>query len=276
MQQWYQCPGCGAAVAFGVRFCSNCGTQLNWPTQQQMQPPPTYQEQQQQQIGLLGSKSKVGIERFCGQFYDSQVFNPIVGGVNLTESYYETVFKSIVEADRSFARVDRALFHREMTALRLELFCFAWIQKFKKDEFTMPQIVFTKRYLEENRRNDIWDAMRKYNYVLARSATLTASGEQMGGRTGRAWISVVNKMRMDLFDSWFKAGVDGECAAHLGNLICVDIKHHNYIAVKLLSANLVERLGCDINLTTEAILRLGAVIYGFYDGALEALKNVRL
>lgn len=48
MQQWYQCPKCGAQVAFGVRFCANCGTQLNWPTQQQMQPPPSYQQSQQQ------------------------------------------------------------------------------------------------------------------------------------------------------------------------------------------------------------------------------------
>ncbi|MBM4401601.1 MAG: zinc-ribbon domain-containing protein, partial [Crenarchaeota archaeon] len=37
MQQWYKCPSCGAQVAFGVRFCGNCGTELNWPTQQQIQ-----------------------------------------------------------------------------------------------------------------------------------------------------------------------------------------------------------------------------------------------
>ena len=46
MQQWYQCPRCGAQVAFGAGFCNNCGTQLNWPTQQQ--PPPQYQQQYQQ------------------------------------------------------------------------------------------------------------------------------------------------------------------------------------------------------------------------------------
>lgn len=39
MQQWYQCPGCCAPVALGVRFCGNCRTQLNWPTQQQFQTP---------------------------------------------------------------------------------------------------------------------------------------------------------------------------------------------------------------------------------------------
>jgi len=45
MQQWYQCPRCGAQVAFGARFCGNCGIQLNGPTQQQPQPPPHYQQQ---------------------------------------------------------------------------------------------------------------------------------------------------------------------------------------------------------------------------------------
>ena len=50
MQQWYQCPRCGAQVAFGAGFCNNCGTQLNWPTQQQPPPqqPPQYQQQYQQ------------------------------------------------------------------------------------------------------------------------------------------------------------------------------------------------------------------------------------
>jgi len=40
MQQWYQCPRCGVQVAFGARFCGNCGMQLNWLAQQQVQPPP--------------------------------------------------------------------------------------------------------------------------------------------------------------------------------------------------------------------------------------------
>jgi cytoskeletal protein RodZ len=48
MQQWYQCPSCGTPVAFGVSFCGNCGTQLNWPAQQQPQHPPVYQQPQQQ------------------------------------------------------------------------------------------------------------------------------------------------------------------------------------------------------------------------------------
>ena len=44
MQQWYQCPRCGTQVAYGTRFCGNCGMQMNWPTQW-TQPPPIYQQQ---------------------------------------------------------------------------------------------------------------------------------------------------------------------------------------------------------------------------------------
>jgi hypothetical protein len=36
VSQQFSCPNCNAPVALGVRFCGNCGTQLNWPTQQPM------------------------------------------------------------------------------------------------------------------------------------------------------------------------------------------------------------------------------------------------
>jgi hypothetical protein len=37
MPQQLSCPNCGSPIAFGVRFCGNCGTGLSWPTQQQTQ-----------------------------------------------------------------------------------------------------------------------------------------------------------------------------------------------------------------------------------------------
>lgn len=49
MQQMYSCPNCGAPVAFRVKSCGNCGTELNWLNQRQMQPPLSYQQQQTQQ-----------------------------------------------------------------------------------------------------------------------------------------------------------------------------------------------------------------------------------
>jgi len=37
MQQGYQCPRCSAQVAFGVRFCGNCGQPINWQQPAQVQ-----------------------------------------------------------------------------------------------------------------------------------------------------------------------------------------------------------------------------------------------
>lgn len=37
MQQRYTCPGCREVVAYGARFCMNCGIPLNWTLQQMQQ-----------------------------------------------------------------------------------------------------------------------------------------------------------------------------------------------------------------------------------------------
>jgi hypothetical protein len=36
MQRMYFCPNCRAPVAYGYRFCSNCGVKLEWLIQQMM------------------------------------------------------------------------------------------------------------------------------------------------------------------------------------------------------------------------------------------------
>jgi len=74
MQQRYQCSQCGAPVAFGVRFCGNCGMQLNWPTQQ-VPIPSAYQLQQMpapKKTGKMASK-KCPLEQW---FSDEQRNRP--------------------------------------------------------------------------------------------------------------------------------------------------------------------------------------------------------
>jgi tetratricopeptide (TPR) repeat protein len=54
MSQRFSCPNCGAPVAFGARFCGNCGTQLNWPAQGQVQPPSKSEQIRINGTGLIG------------------------------------------------------------------------------------------------------------------------------------------------------------------------------------------------------------------------------
>ena len=81
MQQWYTCPRCGAQVAFGARFCSNCQTPLNWPTQQQP-PPPQYQQQYQQAEPPKKKKTNVWLMGCLGLI----VLAAVIGGIVLVTS----------------------------------------------------------------------------------------------------------------------------------------------------------------------------------------------
>lgn len=239
-------------------------------------------------MGLFKSKPKISIEESCQQFYDSQIFHAVVNGTDLWSSFLDAVKNSVVEAAPSFKAIDMNLFLREMTALRMEVFALAWLAKFKREKFTLTQSFVTWHYLVENGRLDIWDAMGEYNQALAQSITLTATGEQMAGRTGRARITYNNMQRVSLFDKWAEANIGdsstpteeekmlAKCVARVANRIGVDMRRANCIATKQLAARLADRLGCDTNLRTEILFRLAAWTFGFYNGAKDYLKSVSL
>ena len=239
-------------------------------------------------MGFLSRKPKISIEEFCRQFYDSQIFHAVMDGEDIWTGFLGSVLKSVVEVDRSFAVVGPTVFKREMTALRIELFGLAWGHRFKQERFTIPQSIFTRNYLEENEKLELWDIMGEYNQAIAQSATLTERGEQMEGRIARARVTSLNLSRAKMFDKWAEANIGdpsaptekekilANCAARVANRIGADMRRNDCILVKRLAARLADRLGCDINLKSEALFRLGAVIFGLYNGAKEAIKYVNL
>ncbi|MFC2014699.1 hypothetical protein ACFLUP_01755 [Chloroflexota bacterium] len=178
----------------------------------------------------------------------------------------------MMEADASFAVVDIEVFKLEMTALRLELFGLAWIHQLKKDKYVLPEIFFTKNYLEQNKQQEIWNIMGEYNQAIARSGADIASGERMR----RGWVSFINTLRIELFKKWVEAGVDEKCAARVSNRTGTDVAWSKQITLNYLTARLADRLGCDINTDHEALFKLQAVILGLYNGATEAIKSVNL
>jgi hypothetical protein len=239
-------------------------------------------------MGFLSRKPKISIEEFCQQFYASQIFHPTIAGEDVWAGFLGIAFKSVVEVDQSFAVIDPTVFKREMTALRIELFGLAWGHKFKQERFTIPQSIYTRQYLERNRKLKIWDIMGEYNQAIAQSTTMTETGEQVEGRIARARGTSLNLSRAKMFDRWAEANIGdlsaptkkekilANCVARVANRIGADIKRSDCILVKRLAARLADRLGCDINLGFEALLRLGAVIFGLYEGAMKATKSVNL
>src|SRR3989304_4969716 len=123
-------------------------------------------------MGLLGRKPKIGIEEFCQQFYDSQVFHATIDGEDIASGFWEIVCESVAEVDSSFAGIALAAFEREMTALRIELFGLAWMHHLQLDDYLVAEIVFTKSYLERNGQLEIWAIMSDSNRVIARAMEL--------------------------------------------------------------------------------------------------------
>ena len=95
-------------------------------------------------MGIFSRKQDVSLEIFCRNFYDKQILNPAIQGVDFGAVYFDTVKKSIVEADQNFSKITPQELASEIVPLRFELFALAWIHKFD-EKSAVTQSIFTKQ-----------------------------------------------------------------------------------------------------------------------------------
>ena len=190
-------------------------------------------------MSLFSKKHEVSLENFCRDFYENKILNPVVGGIDVGAMYYDTVWRSVIEVNQNFAGISSQRLATEMIPLRFELFALAWLHQFG-DKSAVAQSVFTKHYLQEKKRDDIWDASESYNQAIARSVTL---GKTDRTASGRAHIVFTVKMRVDLFDKYHKEGRDPKCIARALNRIFSDEPWKKGITAGLLMFALCDRLG---------------------------------
>lgn len=232
-------------------------------------------------MGLLSRKPKVTIQEFCQHFYDTYIFNALIGGADVDLEWWQNAYNSITEVDESFKSVDFSKFKEEMTALRMELFGLAWQQKFKSEQYIIPQSFFTRLYLQKIDKMQIWDIMGEYNQKIAMSNTVTDTGKQVG----MAQITKLNLARQNMFNKWCEDNISNKdaltdedkwrsvCVARVANRIGADIRHPNCATIIQLAARLAVRLDCDTYINSEAVFRLSALIFGLHEGAKEAIKD---
>ena len=127
-------------------------------------------------MGFLSSKPKVQMELFCKNYYDSQIFHAIVNGEDASQKIFDAAYQLLSESDPSFTKVDRIIFENEMAAMHLELFSLAFFKRFSNFDKAVQHSVFTRGYLLDKDRLDIWEAMGEYCQIIARTATMNASG----------------------------------------------------------------------------------------------------
>ena len=64
------------------------------------------------------------------------------------------------------------------------------------------------------------------------------------------------------------------CVGRAVNRIGVALKRFDCVTVKALAARLADRLGCDININSDVLFRLSAIMFGYHEGAKEAIKDI--
>lgn len=232
-------------------------------------------------MGIFNKKEKISLEDFCRDFYDKNILNPQIDNIDMGIKTAEIFRKSIVETEPSFENVEIQKFFYEMNLLRIEILGLAFLHKLG-DKNTAAQTQFTQSYLKENNKTDIWENLEIYNQAIAISSRLNQNSET---KKGRAYLIFLDRMRMDLFDLWYKNGFDSKSVARAANRIMTDVAWKKKLTHTYLMAAFCKRLGYEYNkdsilcneygdvLNEEAQFRIVAMIKGFYDGSINALNN---
>jgi hypothetical protein len=223
-------------------------------------------------VGMFQSKQKVSIEECCREFYESNIFKADFRSTDVFRNYLDTAVKLIREIAPSFKEIDAKVFQREAIALKIELFALAWMHKLGKEKYTLPQAVYTKRYLQERGQSDIWEIMTHYNEAIAISIKEVVMGE----RSKNTWIGWMNDLKSSQFEKWVKAGVDPECAARVCGREGTEVIWKRNITVNSLSARLADRIGCNENLKNKSIEKLADIIRSFYNDAKEYINSANI
>jgi hypothetical protein len=107
-------------------------------------------------MSLFKKKQEVDLDTFCRDFYEKNIINPVIQGIDAGAAFVEVVKRNIVEVDATFSNIDSQKLAKEWVLLRFELFALAWLHQFG-ERLAVAQSVFTKSYLHEKGRDDIWD-----------------------------------------------------------------------------------------------------------------------
>ena len=227
-------------------------------------------------MSFFSKKQEVNLEDFCRSFYDTQILNPVVGGMSVGTVFPDLVTKEVSEADPTFANINKQKLVEELIIIRFELFALAWTHKFISGKNVVAQSAFTKRYLHEKGRDNIWSGMEPYNKIID-GATL-----HWLTNLGKMNLSFNYNMRKDL------TAKNIEVAKELGINVDESIERinnrlwsENAWKQKLLLGPLVFTFCNQIDLNAnevneEAQFRLAAVIKGLYEGAQQSWDKVRI
>ncbi|HKR81449.1 MAG TPA: hypothetical protein VJR27_00415 [Candidatus Saccharimonadales bacterium] len=212
-------------------------------------------------------RKNVDAEGKSTDFYENQVLNPKIGDHNVGTAFAEVVKQQISEADEQFSKVSVKDLSGEITVLRFELFALAWTHKYVSGDMVVSQSSFTKQFLEQKGRHDIWKDMTEYNNMIDSVTLNWLSG------LGKTNLSFNYGMREDLskknIESAQKLGVaDDDVIARVNNRLWSENAWKQKLMLEPLAYMFCDSLGIELqSLNGEAQFGIAATIKGLYDGA---------
>ena len=227
-------------------------------------------------MGIFSRKQSINLENFCRDFYEQNILNPIIQGIDAGAVYFDTVRETIIEADQSFSKISTEKLATHVVPLRFELFALAWMHKFV-GKFAIAQSIFTKQYLHEKGRDDIWNGMDHYNKFID-GATLNWL-TSLGKMNLSFWYNMRKDLAAKNVEDAKKFGLidKDENVERVNNRLCSENAWKQRIILGGLVLALCERLDLNPNeLNEEAGFRLAATIRGLYDGAYQALETIKV
>jgi len=227
-------------------------------------------------MNIFNRKENVKLEDFCLDFYENQILNPIVGKIDASNVYPEVIKKSITEVYPEFAKVDLQKLKKELIILRFELFALAWTHKFLSGKLVVAQSAFTKRYLHDKERDDIWKGMEPYNRIIDSAVLHWLTS------LGRMNLGFNYRMREDLtaenIKDAKKLGISiDESIERVNNRLYSEPAWKQKLLLGPLVFTFCNQLGLNSNeLNEETTFRLAAVIKGLYDGAQQSWDKIEI
>ena len=225
------------------------------------------------------------IAQHCGRFYDQVVFDGVKIGPVIVEAtgLLDVIKNQLVDKNPQMASIPQEDFHRELTALRLQLYGLAWQKRFKRDEQAIQQSAFTVRYLEDKNTLSVWETMSEYNQIIAQSTVL-----DVNGRADERAKAKMNLMRMEFFEKWVtrlvtdpsnrsdEEKVLGQCIARSANRLNADLYDKNELCLRGLFTKVSRRLNIEDTIGHEAATALYYSINMLSESAEQDINSLRL
>jgi hypothetical protein len=222
-------------------------------------------------MSIFSRKPKCTTEEFCQSFYDDSLSIPSLD-LDAWGAWCKKNRDAIGLKDLSFRAVDLPKFSAELRALHLEVVGIAWVHH-ANSEFTVLQAEFTKLFLERRNEHELWELGEDYNQAVARAQDASFRNDPNPTR-GEASHKQLNKEKLKFFGDWTSKGYDGKIVSRAANRLGSKQAWRDQGTLIYLSFVLTKHLGCELN--DEGRQALMALIFGFYNGAKEAIQSVRI